>query len=171
MDAAKVEAMPVGQVVAIQSARAYRKVYQETMKWTLLPYWQSHRQMRASFADLQAQGFFGKSGSMPGVIPIAAILLPAIEPATFAPVRLQREIAALQTIEALRMAAARTGGEFPQTLEELQSSPVPVDPLTGRLMEYQLDNGVAVLTLPPPDGMPADSFGKRYKLSLKSAHK
>jgi hypothetical protein len=171
MDAAQVEAMPVGQVVAIQSARAYRKVYQETMKWTLLPYWQSHRQMRASFANLQTQGFFGKSGGLPGVIQIAAIMLPAIEPATFAPVRLQREIAALQTIEALRMAAARTGGQFPQTLEELQSWPVPVDPLTGRLIEYQLDDGVAVLTLPPPDGMPADSCGKRYKLSLKSAQK
>ncbi len=171
MDTARVEAMPVGQVIAIQSARAYHKVYQESMKWTLLPYWQSYRQMRATFADLQTQGFFGKSGSISGAIPIAALLLPAIEPATFAPVRLQREIAALQTIEALRAAAARTGGQFPQTLEELQSSPVPVDPLTGRLMEYQIDNGAAVLTLPPPDGMPADSFGKRYKLSLKSAHK
>ena len=34
MDAARVEAMPVGQVIAIQSARAYHKVYQESMKWT-----------------------------------------------------------------------------------------------------------------------------------------
>ena len=37
MDPAKVEAMPVGQVVAIQSAKAYRKVYQESLKWTLHP--------------------------------------------------------------------------------------------------------------------------------------
>ncbi len=87
--------MPVGQVVAIQTARAYHKVYQESMKWTLLPYWQSYRQMRTAFADLQTQGYFGKPGDMRGVMPIAATLLPAIESATFTPVRLQREIAAL----------------------------------------------------------------------------
>jgi hypothetical protein len=162
-----VEAMPVGQVVAIQSARVYRKVYQESMKWTLLPYGQSYRQMRATFADLQAQGFFGAPGSMPAVIPIAAILLPAIESATFAPVRLQREIAALQTIEALRMAAARSGGQFPQSLEELQASPAPCDPVTSRLLEYQLRDAVVVLTLPPPDGRPAAAFGKRYELRVK----
>ncbi|MHB0956750.1 MAG: hypothetical protein ACYC0X_08900 [Pirellulaceae bacterium] len=163
-----VEAMPVGQVVAIQSARAYRKVYQESMKWALLPYWQSYRQMRTTFADLQTQGSFGKAAHMQGVIPVAPMLLPAIEAATWSPVRLQRETAALQTIEALRMAAARSGGQFPQSLEELSSSPAPVDPLTGRILEYQLHDGVAVLTLPPPDGKPAKSFGRRYELRLKA---
>ena len=167
MDPAKVEAMPVGQVVAIQSARAYQKVYQESMKWTLLPYWQSYRQMRAAFADLQTQGYFGKPGLMRGVMPIAATLLPAIESATFTPVRLQREIAALQTIEALRMAAANSNGQFPQSLEQLRQCPAPLDPVTGKFIDYQMKDGIVILTLPPPEGRSAEFFGKRYELRLR----
>ena len=167
MDPAKVEAMPVGQVVAIQSARAYRKVYQESMKWTLLPYWQSYRQMRVSFAELQRNGYMGRPGDMPAVIPIASTLLPAIESATFAPVRLQRDIAALQTIEALRMFAATNNGQFPQSLEQLQSCPAPLDPVTGKCIDYQLQDATAVLTLPPPEGRPAQQSGKRYEVHLR----
>ena len=168
MDAAKVEAMPVGQVVAIQSARTYQKVYQESMKWTLLPYWQSYRQMRTTFADLRGKGFFGRPGEMPAVIPIAGLLLPAVEAATFAPVRLQREIAALQTIEALRMAAASNNGQFPPSLEQLPQCPAPLDPATGKLIDYQLKDGTAILTLPPPEGRSAQQGGKRYELRLRT---
>ncbi|MBM4088073.1 MAG: hypothetical protein FJ276_01395 [Planctomycetes bacterium] len=163
MDRATVDSMPVGQVVAIQSARTYRKVYQQSMKWTLLPYWQSHQQMRATFAELDAQGFLGgragNMGGMPGAIPIASMLLPSIEPAVFAPVRLQRELAALQTIEALRMAAARADGRLPKSLDELSFAPTPIDQLTGRPVEYQLlEDGVGVLTLSAPEGRSASSL-------------
>jgi hypothetical protein len=168
MGPATVDAMPVGQVVAIQSARAYRKVYQESMKWTLLPYWQSYRQMRATFAELRGKGLFGKPGEMPAVIPIASLLLPAIEHATFAPVRLQREIGALQTLEALRMAAAASNGQLPQTLEQLEACPAPVDPVTGRPFDYRVENGVAILILAPPDGRSAEEAGKRFELRLAS---
>lgn len=166
MDAAKVEAMPVGQVVAIQSARAYRKVYQESMKWTLLPYWQSYRRMHATFVELREKGLFGKPGDMPAVIPIASLLLPAIEHATFAPVRLQREIGALQTIEALRMAAAANNGQLPQSLEQLEPCPAPLDPLTGKAFDYRVENGVGILILAPPDGRSAEEAGKRFELRL-----
>jgi hypothetical protein len=169
MDAAKVEAMPVGQVVAIQSARAYRKVYQESMKWTRLPYWQSYRHMRATFAELRGKGFFGKPGDMPAVVPIAGLLLPAVEAATFAPVRLQRDMAALQTIEALRMVAAGDNSQFPSSLEPLQQQfPSPPDPATGKLIDYQLKNGTAILTLPPPEGRTERQAGKRYELRLRA---
>lgn len=168
MDAANVEAMPVGQVVAVQSARAYRKVYQESMKWTLLPYWQSYRQMRATFADLQRKGYMGAPGQAPAVLPVADALLPAIEAATFAPVRLQREIAALQTIEALRMFAANNNGQLPESLEQLQPCPAPLDPLTGKFIDYQRKDGSAVLTLPPPEGRTPQQAGKRYELRFRN---
>ena len=104
MDAAKVEAMPVGQVVAIQSARAYRKVYQESMKWTLLPYWQSYRQMRATFADLRGRGFFGKPGDMPACHTDCRLCCcpPSNQPHLLRFACNARSLR-LQTIEALRM--------------------------------------------------------------------
>ena len=95
MDAERVNAMPVGQVVAIQTARHYRKAYQESMKWTLLPYWQSYRQMRASIEKLRKEGYLGtNSAAASGAIPITSMLLPAFEATTFAVARMQRDISA-----------------------------------------------------------------------------
>ena len=120
--------------------------------------------MRASFADLSNSSFLGKPGEMPAVIPIAKLLLPAIESAAFAPVRLQREIAALQTIEALRMTAAINNGQLPASLDQLQQCPAPLDPLTGKFVDYQSTDGVVILTLPPPEGRSAQQAGKRFEL-------
>jgi hypothetical protein len=122
--------------------------------------------MRASFARLHADGYFGGPGDLPAVVPIARMFLPAIERASYAPVNLQREIAALQTIEALRMAVATPGGAFPESLDELHASPAPIDPATGQPIDCQIRDGVVTLTLPPPEGLPANQFGKRYELSL-----
>jgi len=168
MDAATVEAMPVGQVVAIQTARTYQKAYQEMMKWTLLPYWQAREPMDASMADLQAKGVIGQFGDIPCVIPIVPLLLPAVSTATLAPVRLQRDLAALQTVEALRMAVARSGGQWPQTLDELSFAPAPIDTITGQSFTYtKLDNGNVELILAPPPGRSASNFGRRFELELK----
>lgn len=168
MDAAVVETMPVGQVVAIQSARAYQRTYQETMKWTLLPYWQAHEPLRESISGLQSQGLLANVGSMPCVMPIVPLLLPAIESAAYAPVRLQRDLAALQTIEAIRMSLARSGGQWPQTLDELSFAPTPVDPVTGHtITSGKTGDGNLELMLPPPSGRPASNFGRRFELELK----
>lgn len=168
MDAATVEAMPVGQVVAIQTARTYHKAYQESMKWTLLPYWQASEPMDASFADLQSKGFIGQFGGMPCAIPIVPLLLPAVSSATLAPVRLRRSLAALQTIEALRMAMARSGGQWPHSLDELTFAPAPIDPVTGHSFTFaKLENGSVELILAPPPGRPASNFGRRFELELK----
>ncbi len=164
MDPQRVEAMPVGQVVAIQSARACQKVYHESMKWTLLPYWQSHRQMRTSFQGLRDQGYLGSPGQIPGVLPIAALLLPAIESAVLAPIRTERDIAALQTIEAIRMSAANSAGTLPPALSDLQQFPARIDPVTGNQFMYHVQEGRAVLELPPPEGRSAEHYGKRYEL-------
>lgn len=168
MDAATVEAMPVGQVVAIQTARAYQKAYQESMKWTLLPYWQAREPMDASFMDLQSKGFIGQTGGMPCAIPIVPLLLPSVSSATYAPVRLRRDLSALQAVEALRMSLARSGGQWPQSLDELTCAPVPIDPVTGQSFTYtKLENGNVELILAPPPGRPASNFGKRFELELK----
>ena len=168
MDAKQVEAMPVGQVVAVRTARVCRKVYHESMKWTLLPYWQSYRQMRISANTLREEGYLGSYGQMPGVIPIASLFLPAIESAVLAPVRMQRDIAALQVIEAVRMAAADADGKLPSSLSDMQKCPAPRDPVTGAPFIYKVEGGKAVLELPPPEGKSAETFGKRYEITLEA---
>ncbi len=171
LDPAEVEAMPVGQVVAIATARSYRKVYQESMKWTYLPYWQSYRQMGNSFQALTQEGHLSGSGGLPGVIPIAAMFLPAIESATFAPVRVQRELDALRAIEAIR-AAASSGQGLPDSLSAENHWPVPIDPVTGHSLIYRREGDRAILELPPPEGKSASHFGKQYilRISDQPAH-
>ncbi len=167
MDAEKVEQMPVGQVVAIQTSRSLRKVIDETTKWTLLPYWQSYRQMSKSVRELHEQGHLSAGGA-PGAVPVAGMIFVATEGAALAPVRLQREIAALQTIEAIRMSTAEQNGQLPKSLAELENSPAPMDPVTGAPFVYSVEDGRAVLVLPPPEGREAQRFGKRYVITLKT---
>jgi hypothetical protein len=165
MDAAKVEAMPVGQVVAIQTARGYHEAFNESTKWTYLPYWQSYRQLRQSIRNLHQRSVVGT----PGAIPVWQMLLPATESVVLAPVRMEREIAALQTIEAIRMFAADAKGRLPASLANLQQSPAPLDPITGTVIKYHVANEMAILELPPPEGRNASIFGKRFEVTLKPA--
>ncbi len=166
MDPKKVEAMPVGQVVAIQAARAYRAIYQQTMKWSMLPYWQSHVQMEAAYKKLRTQGFLGGEGTRREVIPIASILLPATNSALFSVVRVQREVAALQTIEAIRMYVAGSGGKLPSNLEQIVELPTPIDPVTGKLFAFTLDGQSAMLELEPPSTRNHPRFGMKYHLKV-----
>src|SRR5690606_29899023 len=72
------------------------------------------------------------------IVPVAALLLPAVSAVRSASVRLEREMAALQTIEALRMHAARHG-KWPMRLADVTCVPVPKNPATGESFMYELD--------------------------------
>ncbi len=64
------------------------------------------------------------------IIPIASMLLPALSAVRSTTVRSDRQITALQAVEAIRMHAARTG-KLPAALAEV-APPVPSDPVTGK---------------------------------------
>ncbi|NOR67536.1 MAG: hypothetical protein GQ528_09285 [Woeseiaceae bacterium] len=51
--------------------------------------------------------------------------------------RLDRNIALLRTIEAVRMFAAAHSGRLPGSLAEITSVPVPADPVTGEGFLYK----------------------------------
>jgi len=62
--------------------------------------------------------------------------------------RLQRHIAALQCIEALRIAAGADGGKWPERLEDVKKVAVPVDPVSGKAFIYKRDGAKAILQEP-----------------------
>src|SRR6185369_12383043 len=115
----KVEAMPVGQVVAIQAARAYHYTYHEMFKWSLLPYPQAWQKMAQVQDRLRDEGYLGKPGSSLEVLPIASLLLPATNGVMGATARLQTQHAGLRTIEAIRMHAATHDRKLPRSLDEI----------------------------------------------------
>ena len=73
--------------------------------------------------------------------------------------RLNRHLAALQTIEALRDYTADHNGQIPQHLNQLQGVTLPNDPVTQKPFHYELIQGGATLTGPiPAGGRPRDAL-------------
>ncbi len=59
--------------------------------------------------------------------------------------RVDRQIAALTAVEAIRSYAAANGGNLPDRLDQIADTPVPENPITGKPFDYYVDNGVATL--------------------------
>jgi len=69
----------------------------------------------------------------------------------------------IQTVEAIRMYGAAQGGKLPASLDDL-SLPAPVEPVTGKPLDYRYQGDQAVLT-------GHDLPGIRYRLVLRFAKK
>jgi hypothetical protein len=168
MDRQRVEEMPVGQVVAIHTARATEYVFQEFAKLNLLPYDEAMRRSPQMRDRLIKEGYIGPGVRGPGGLPIAAMLLPAVEGVRHAEIRSARNFAALQVIEALRMHATSTG-KLPAALAEVTVVPVPVNPATGQPFAYTFDavSETATLEVPASPGQQQRHEGKRYVIRLE----
>jgi hypothetical protein len=167
MDADKVEQMPVGQVIAIYTARVTRAIYDDMFKLSFLPADEAARRWPAAEALLRKQHqevLIGRHG-----IPLATILLPAIGAVRHAEERMSRDRAALQALEALRMHSA-VAGSLPAALVDVAIVPVPVNPATGQPFPYSYDASAktGTLEIPPMPNMPARHDGKRYVIGLAS---
>lgn len=157
----KVEAMPVGQVLSLYSTRAY-----QIMADSLEKAWYVPLEDAAAWERMADEYFdenkFGR-GENRELLPVATLLLPAVQAVRSAGVRLERDFAAIQTIEALRMHAARNDGKWPQRLSDVTCVPVPDNPVTGQPFMYELEGETAVLTLPKSDGV---HVKRRFELTI-----
>ena len=80
--------------------------------------------------------------------------------------RLQRDVAALQCIEAIRLYAAAHGGKFPNQLSDITDVPVPDNPATGKPFVYRRSGSKATLEgLSPGDSQKEEVL--TYELNLK----
>ncbi|WP_428307496.1 hypothetical protein [Lacipirellula sp.] len=159
MDAATIDAMPVGQVLAIDSAREFRRIADQMEKWWYVP----TSQLKGVAID--SEDFVGGS-PLDGTFAKAAaqIMLPALQSVRSAEIRLLWQLNALQTIEAIRMHAAKTG-KLPAALDEITAVPLPLNPLTGKPYQYRLDGGTAILELPFTDGISGSAWRFEIKLA------
>lgn len=157
MDAATIKAMPVGQVIAIDAAREFRRIADQMEKRLYVPF----TQVKAIDSDDLRSG-----GPLDGSFAKAAaqVMLPALESVRSAEVRLLWQLNALQTIEALRMHAAKTG-KFPASLDEITAVPLPQNPATGKSYQYRLDGETAILELPSSDGFSGIAWRFEIKLA------
>ena len=80
--------------------------------------------------------------------------------------RLSRHLAALQTIEAIRLHAGKNNGEFPEKLSDITEVPVPDDPIAKKPFTYTRTGSKAVLEGEASKGSEGRDEVK-YELDLK----
>ncbi len=80
--------------------------------------------------------------------------------------RLDRNVAALKCIEAMRLYTAAHDGKFPSQLNDVTQVPVPDDPVTHKAFVYTRTGTKAVLEIPAIKGT-TDRNIMRYELSFK----
>ena len=159
--AVQVEQMPVSRAVAIYTSHTYDALRDDLFKWFPVPFPQARHGMAQALAAL-------KDGPRKEIIPLAGLLLPAIDNVNLAAHRAARRTAELRLIEALRLYAAAHGGRLPDRLDEITDVPVPRDPLTGNAFPYRRDGNKAVIELEVPKGLSGQQYGRRYEISIRS---
>jgi hypothetical protein len=162
--AEQVETLPALQAVFLYEVHQYDVAYDNLLKLTGLPYHQAAPLARGMAARLKAES----AGS--GRSTLAALLVPAVEKVLAASPRIERKIAALRCVEALRLHAATHEGRLPASLNEVTEVPLPLDPWTGKAFDYRLNQGKAVLSGPPLAGeKPGPSNSIRYELTIRTS--
>jgi hypothetical protein len=157
----EVEALPALQVVLLHALHQYQRLHDDLSKEYGLPYWEARpgleqavNQLKAAKARMEAEPFIN--------------LLPAVEKVVFATARLDRRLAALRCVEALRLYAAAHDGQLPAALGDLSAVPVPLDPVTGKSFEYRVSGNKATRYATPPSGAaPAPDNTLKYELTLQ----
>jgi hypothetical protein len=163
--AKEVDALPPGQAVLLYQIGEYVRLYDEMAKCQGLPYWE----MRASLnrAEKVIKDYVAKQQTVGGSL--AQLLLPAMQKVIAAQVRVDRRIAALRCVEAVRLYAAAHDGKAPAKLEDIRTVPIPLDPYTGKAFTYKAEKNSATIEGPAPNGEPATINNRiRYEVTLKS---
>jgi len=152
--AAQVEAMPVAQVVLLDTMQTYNEFRDETFKWFAVPYPQAEKRLADAERHL-------RKAEHQGAVPLARLLLPAIGAAYRAQAKHQRTIAALQAVEAIRLYGAAHDGRLPDKLDDVTEVPIPPDPTTGKPFVYQRTGQGAILESPG-----GKNLGLRYEITF-----
>jgi hypothetical protein len=159
VEANRLKTMSEDELIARSLAYRFRDLRDGLFKATYLPWRQAKRQI-----DLNEQRYkAGSHGSMATI----AYLMPSqgIAPSLDAGMRLDRRVALLRVIEAMRLHAASNDHSLPLSLEEIEDVPVPFDPATEEPFRYRREGAAGLLTAPAPIGKQS---GPSFRLTIRS---
>jgi hypothetical protein len=159
LSADKVEKMPPAQVLLIHIAGTAHEDRDDWHKATYLPYAEARGTLQAAAKRLR------DAPVTEGHVP-SRILLSALDVVVSRQSVLDRNVAALRVIEALRLHAAAHNGTLPDQLGDVTAVPVPNDPGTGKPFEYHLEDEWATIVSRLP-GDPFSKNGLRYRVTIR----
>jgi hypothetical protein len=159
-----VDAMPHIQVGLLVALQQYDEQFDELLKWQSLPFWEAQPgMMKAQERVKDLQNI--KDGP---AIPLAKAMLPAVMKVFGAQTRIDRRIAALRCVEAVRLHTAAQDGKFPSSLDEIKEVPVPTDPVDGKPFGYRVVGDRAFFSSTPFPGQAVGNFNTpTYELIWK----
>jgi hypothetical protein len=149
----RLDAMPVAQVALLARWVRYQHLRDDLEKRVLYAYAHNDPTMLNVVADMARK-------HREAVEPFHDLIPPFVGFAS-AQRRQARWLAAIATIEALRMHAADKGA-WPARLEEIKQVPLPKNPDDNKPFAYKFDGDVAVLTAPYATGITHE-----YRLKLR----
>lgn len=142
--AAEVEAMPTAQAVLLNVMQTYDEVRDDLFKWLWMPFPEALQRVE------QARKRLGDSPLASPEVGHLADNVGGLLTTKRASARFDRNIAALQILEAIRMYGAAHDGKLPNSLADITEVPIPSDPLRGEPFLYRREGDSAMLESPYP---------------------
>jgi hypothetical protein len=151
-----VEAMPSLQVAGLYYIHEFNYLRDEMLKWSSVPLWESKPHLAALEKELAVR--------TPNYLNPFLLVMPAAMKSRESQGRLERKLAEMRCVEAVRMHVAKTG-KPPARLGDIEDAPLPVDPETGKGFDdfYKVEDGVGILQVPSFGGRPANT-SRRYEI-------
>ena len=161
--AENVEALPAVQAVLLTEVATYDRLYDEMIKWVGVPYPLAHAGLDKADHILRREIVSSGSPSFS----LAGLLIPATIKVMETSNRLDRRIAALRAVEAIRLYAA-IHGRLPTALSEITEVPVPVNPATGAAFAYVSDGATATLSIAAESTRPQAAWNAfQYEITIR----
>lgn len=163
-DATAVDKMPAAQAVALRAVAVYRSHNDDLAKcFSLNP-----PDARAEIAKVKERAEKLRKDAADPIVVTFAQNVPAIEKVYEAHARLNRRVALMRAVEAVRLHAAANDGRPPKTLADVKLAPVPDDPDTLKPFAYEVKDRTFTLTAPAPAGeKPSNINTVRYEVTLR----
>jgi hypothetical protein len=154
--AEQAEALPAAQVLLLAMVGTFHEDRDNFFRAAYLPYPQALPLLEAEHKRLLAAPV--SEGRV-----LSRIFIPALDRVNATEARVERNLAALRVVEALRMYAAAHDGRLPDQLNDVTEVPLPNDPRTGRQFEYHVAGDTGTLI----SQVPGEPLPLRYRVSIR----
>jgi hypothetical protein len=159
ISAEKADAMPPAQVLLVYMMGMYREDRDDWFRASYLPY----PEARPAFNESKKR--LNDAPNPEGHI-LARTLLPALDKVMSRQMGVERHLAALRVIEAMRIYAAAHEGRLPKKLGDISEVPVPNDPGREGPFEHLYEDGSGTLLSRSP-AEHLSYYDQRYRLTLR----
>jgi hypothetical protein len=160
---ADVDAMSAAQAVILRAVGRHREVWDDQAKLFFVPYPAAEPEMVRLAKKARGLAEANKDDVLFAVFALAS---PALQKVHHAHARVERRLALLRAVEAVRLHAALHHGALPKGLADVTAVPVPDDPHTGKPFGYAVKGDTFTLTAPPA-GEAAAGTAHEYVVTVR----